>query len=1043
MFKISKRIYFIVILLIFNNYILLSQQNNNTLNPQLLLIITLLSIIISINLFLRLIRLRKDYTNKLKNNLFNTYKHFDKPIIIFDNNFNIEFSNTKLNELYNINLKGKNLNEIFNNNDIDLLLKNKKQILKFIDDSQFQANLIEYQNFQEKIYILILELYQQNKIFDKYHLLINNSSDGFYIFNSDARLIFWNKGAESITGYTADELFTQSYWDVLEKIDYDNVKTINNKETFKILFKQAIETENIPELGKLTEKNIVDKNGNLKVIQERCFIIPQNGSKFFCSTFRDFTERKKLEESLFESEKSFRLMLDNLPIVVFEANFNGELTYLNTKGFDLLDTNLDQFNNKINIYNFLDEENKNYLIKKIRENFRTQKKSYFLLTLKNFNNKKIQIIVTLNITRYNNRFKILGFAEKVDDLSNFIAVQNESIDYAFIYNNLPYLISFARLKDQTFYEVNRTFVNFSGKNKSEIIGKNSYELNIFENLEIRKNFFDKLIKNGTVNDFRFYYNHPELGKRLLSIDSNIVDYNNIKYIISVTRDITNLNDYLTSLEESEDKYRNIFELSPDVIIILQPNSIVLDINQRIEDLTGITPDKLIGKSFFDFHIINKNDRELVISNFDALKKGMKINPFKITLNHLDGSEKTAIIYGSILKNESGTTDKLFIIVSDITELEKAQKEIQSKQLLLENITNTTPMSIYIFTYDNYTFLWYNKNILELIGYSKKETKTIDLNKFFNLIHPDDLNLVQDIFNKKIDISNGYEYEMRILNSNKKWSWIYTKITPFKRSNDGNLEQMLGISYDITKQKEIEQILKKSEKELIELNATKDKFFTIISHDLRNPISSFLGLSELLYTAKDLTPPEIQAYGKSLNEAAHKIYQLLENLLQWSKIQTKRFTFEPTEINLKNLIDDIEMIFCIHLTNKKINLIKNIPENISVHFDELILSTILRNLVSNAIKFSYPDSEIIISANVQDKFVEISVQDSGTGMPDQVKNNLFKIDKIQSFEGTANEKGSGIGLLIIRDFLKSQNCEWDIISKLNEGTTFKFKLPLYN
>ena len=997
-------------------------------------------IAISLSLFFRLIRLKKEYVSRIKNNIFNTYKTHSNPTIIINNENIIEYTNDKFKELYNIDLTGKKITDIITEFDLKHLPNNTIQL---IDGTHFHTTIISLDILKDKLYGLILEPLDKNATYDKYHLLINNSTDAYYFFNSEAKLILWNKGAELITGYKSEELFGQFYWDILEKLDYDNIKKHGSKDHFKILFKQAIEKGDIYELDKLTEKTIIDKHGNLKVIQERCFILPLNGTKYFCCTFRDFTDRKKLEQTLFESEKKLRQMLDNLPIAVFEATLDGNLTYLNSKGFELLDTNLEQFKNKINVYNLLDEQSKQILIKKVKENFKTQNNSYFLLKLIKPNRQKSQLIVAINIFNEQNNLKILGFADEIDKMSRFIGVQNESIDYTFIFNTLPYFISFAKLKEQSFVEVNKTLVNYLGLNKSEIIGKNSFELKIFENLQIREKFFNALLKNGEVKDFKFYYNHPELGKRLLSADSKIVQYNDSKYILSITKDITDLDEYLTSIEQSEDKYRSIFELSPDIIAILQPNGIVLDINQRVEDFTGIPADKIIGKSMFDFPVIDYHEKNLIKSKFQARISGKKVNPYKITLKHIDGSQKTCVVYGTTIKNLSNDVEKMIIIVSDITELDKAQKEIKTNQLLIENITNTLPISFFIVKYKDWEILWHNRSLLELLGYNPLQISNFSLLKLPEIIHPDDQQLLMDLYERKIDLSEGYEFELRFKNSNDEWRWIYSKILPFKTSKYGTLEELLGISYDITKQKENEEYLKYSEKQLRELNATKDRFFTIISHDLRNPISSFLGLSELLYTSNDLTPQEIRAYGKSINDSANKIYQLLENLLQWAKIQTHQYSFEPIQINLKELIDEIKLIFNLHLINKNITIQNNINDNVIIYFDKNITSTILRNLISNAIKYSYPKSDIIIDCKIIENLAEISVQDFGIGMPEHIKNNLFNIDKIQSFEGTACEKGSGIGLLIIKDFLQSQNCKWDIITKQGEGTTFKFTLPLYN
>lgn len=268
--------------------------------------------------------------------------------------------------------------------------------------------------------------------------------------------------------------------------------------------------------------------------------------------------------------------------------------------------------------------------------------------------------------------------------------------------------------------------------------------------------------------------------------------------------------------------------------------------------------------------------------------------------------------------------------------------------------------------------------------------------------------------------------------------------------------------EIMKQKEIieeknnqleisNQELKKSEMNLIELNATKDKFFSIISHDLKNPLTALLGTADLLSGAYDqLDEEKKRKYIRSIDRSASHLYDLLDNLLQWSKSQTGALQCKPAAIDLSVIIPETLSLYKINAKKKKIDLSFNVKENTFAYADRNMVTTVLRNLISNAIKFTDKGGEVRITANADGKneFVEISVIDSGIGISSENAKKLFKIGSHYSTDGTAKEKGTGLGLILCKEFIEINNGSiWfenpvsdadDIRS--GKGSIFKFTLP---
>jgi two-component system sensor histidine kinase/response regulator len=232
-------------------------------------------------------------------------------------------------------------------------------------------------------------------------------------------------------------------------------------------------------------------------------------------------------------------------------------------------------------------------------------------------------------------------------------------------------------------------------------------------------------------------------------------------------------------------------------------------------------------------------------------------------------------------------------------------------------------------------------------------------------------------------------------------------------------------------------------ELKKLNASKDTFFSIIAHDLRGPFSGFLGLSELLLDEyDDLDQAEISQIADSMHKAAKRLYSFLENLLEWSRTQMGRVEFFPSRLDVSETITRIYSLFSVTADEKKINTISNIPKGTFVFADNNMLNTILRNLISNALKFTKQGGEITVNTEKKDDdFLIVSVSDNGVGMNDEAKDKIFRLDTKHSTPGTANEQGSGLGLLLCKDLVEKHNGTIWVDSEVGKGTIFSFTLPL--
>lgn len=234
----------------------------------------------------------------------------------------------------------------------------------------------------------------------------------------------------------------------------------------------------------------------------------------------------------------------------------------------------------------------------------------------------------------------------------------------------------------------------------------------------------------------------------------------------------------------------------------------------------------------------------------------------------------------------------------------------------------------------------------------------------------------------------------------------------------------------------------SENNLKELNATKDKFFSIIAHDLKNPFQSLLGFSETLYNQMDeLEKEELSEYSRLIYESAQNLFNLLSNLLQWSKSQLGNVKLTPVEVNLYDSIDDVLSLLNISISKKQISVRNEIGKDTTILVDKHVISTVLRNLINNAVKFTDKKGEIRISSDVKNNLVFISVQDNGRGISKENLEKLFKIDQEHSTKGTDNESGSGLGLILCKELINQSGGDIYVESTLGKGSIFSFSLPL--
>ncbi len=386
------------------------------------------------------------------------------------------------------------------------------------------------------------------------------------------------------------------------------------------------------------------------------------------------------------------------------------------------------------------------------------------------------------------------------------------------------------------------------------------------------------------------------------------------------------------------------------------------------------------------------------------------------------------------------------IAPELQELQKRVEllESENKKLQLKQVQINQAKELYLKIFEEFpALIWrsrldmlcdhFNKTWLDFTGRTMEQEFG---NGWTEGVHPDDFQHCLDIYVSNFEKRQAFVMEYRMKNNKGEYRWIRDHGRPFY-DLDNEFLGYIGSCYDITENKT-------NELRLVELNVTKDKFFSLIGHDLKNPISSIIGLSNLLLKKNQESHlTNITELTEGIYKSSQKVMNLLVQLLDWARINGGSMDFHPTNCNLQHLILDTIALFDETAKLKSLEIVVASHEPIEVSVDIDMMYAVLRNLISNAIKFSFPGNRIRLSWKQDQGQWVICIQDHGVGISKAGLDNLFKLEHGPSTLGTQNEKGTGLGLLLCKEFIQRHGSQIWVESEENKGTSFYFTLPLVN
>jgi PAS domain S-box-containing protein len=379
----------------------------------------------------------------------------------------------------------------------------------------------------------------------------------------------------------------------------------------------------------------------------------------------------------------------------------------------------------------------------------------------------------------------------------------------------------------------------------------------------------------------------------------------------------------------------------------------------------------------------------------------------------------------------------------VDDLSRRVRELEEENALLrqQQVEITKAKELYLKIFEDFPALvwrartdklcdYFNRTWLDFTGRTMEQEVG---NGWTEGVHPDDVENCLELYLTSFDQREPFSNDYRLKNKFGEYRWIRDFGRPFF-DIDNTFLGYIGSCYDITDNKN-------NELRLIELNATKDKFFSILAHDLRSPFNSILGFSEFLEEYHvDSDDPDLRKITRLLNTSARQVFSLLDDLLEWSWIQTDRIEFLPEIFNFQDTFKQLVGAYESLAMAKQIRLDYSALENFEIRADVNMVKTIFRNLLSNAIKFTNENGTVKVFAVRNADSVTFTVADSGIGIQPEYMGSLFNLNKMQASTGTANEKGTGLGLILCQEFVTRHGGTLHVESEPGRGSRFMFTLP---
>ena len=573
---------------------------------------------------------------------------------------------------------------------------------------------------------------------------------------------------------------------------------------------------------------------------------------------------------------------------------------------------------------------------------------------------------------------------------------------------------------------NAEFYNHFKVNRKETTGRMIYDLGNGQwNIpRLRELLEDVLPENEVFNDFEMEHTFQDIGKRVMLVNARRLD--DVQLILLGIRDIT-------ERKQNEVQLQRMLNVDQVGVLHFTDDAELINASDSFLKMTGYTREEFLEqkpgwKDFTPEEFVGISKKQL-----DKLDKTGKIGPYEKEYFMKDGSRKWMMFAGSSLGN--GTFVEYCF---DISDKKKAEQALEENEERLRLTLDAMEMGSWM-RERNEDKVFVDENNARIFGI-EGGAQYLNTAQIYEKMHPEDRPVIQEAVKKAWEENSEYNKEYRVL-VNEKERWLVSRGKVVK---DGT-RKMIGINYDITERKHAEQELKNAKETAENAAKIKEEFLAHMSHEIRTPLNSVVGLAHLLQEQ----PHDKQQAANlaTLKTAAENLHQLINDILDYSKLKSGKWEIKPTPIMLRKCIDELAVMHQPMATGKNIGLQTHVDENIPEQLmaDEPKLMHILNNLVNNAIKFTDEGGvkvEVTLNRRKNKKlWLKFSVSDTGIGIKKKQLEEIFNEFSQADHSTVKQYKGTGLGLSIVKMYLKIMGSEIQVESKPGEGSQFWFVLPV--
>ena len=736
--------------------------------------------------------------------------------------------------------------------------------------------------------------------------------------------------------------------------------------------------------------------------------------------------RKRAEDALMESEERLNTVTENAADIIIELDNRG--TILNTSrvlpgyiktdiiGKNFCDWAAPEYHSAM-LQSLESVFNKglpqSYHSRALGNNHEIRWYISRLSPVKIGNEVKTAILIMSDITEQRLAEEALRESEE-----NYRVITQSSLDIIFIID---------KYGKQLFF--NESVEKILGYRVDELVGRSFTELVPLEQLPDCLSELKNIFLYNNPFNFKTQIYHKNGYLVDVEICGQLVKLKGENVAQGTISDITGKKRAEEELKRSLNRNQALLGANPDMMFLFNSNCKIVDFHSESHDQLLVKPDILLGKLLEDIlpHEV------LVITH-------QKVEAVLATGNP-EYSTYEMEIAGEIRYFESRYVpcgkSEVLSIVRDITDQRLAEKALQLTKESYLDIFNSVSEAIFVID-ESGTFIDVNKGAEKMYQCSRQEL----IGKSLSTVAApllNDMDEIQSLINSVHETGEPVFFDFWAERINNE---IFPKEVIVNKGKYFGKDVLIVTARDITEKKQEEEKMKFKNEELLNLNAEKDKFFSIVAHDLRSPFNSFLGLTQIMAEdLQSLSMSQIQNIAMSMSKSANNLYALLENLLAWSRLQRGMTSFDPKSFLLIPKISESIELICEMANRKGIETILNFQEDLVVFADQNMLESTIRNVALNAVKFTNKGGQITISArSVSRNSIEISVKDTGIGMSKEIMDKLFRIDEHISRVGTEGEASTGLGLLLSRDFIEKHGGRIWAESEEGKGSTFYFTFP---